>query len=376
MASDSKLPIAIFAALVAIIATPFLVDYVREIRRPVLMEARVVTATDSDTVFREGRRHVQVGETAEAAVAVRFGRRGKAGRWMAPVDRLAIDEREVDHERTGTWPEQAHTLRVFWFSVESTNLGGSLNADNAADRLRYRTYFAPEMGRSLRAKRLPETHNDDHIGQQSVTVPEGAGTVRLYARVEVVETESDLRPLQAVTTIGTEDVLEPEFSAVFRPADLGEAINSSVGELFGIPGFEPRSETGSWNEVTIPSFQMSFTDLVSERFVVSSRTLAAVAVTGEADIGEDAFTDLGTLSITAEKILRRGRALRWQGEVRAGDLLVDGDHWWVLLGDDGNGELDPADTVLHCWGRPPERTTLWASLETEETTVELIRYAE
>jgi hypothetical protein len=376
MASDSKLPIAIFAALVAIIATPFLVDYVREIRRPVLMEARVVTATDSDTVFREGRRHVQVGETAEAAVAVRFGRRGKAGRWMAPVDRLAIDEREVDHERTGTWPEQAHTLRVFWFSVESTNLGGSLNADNAADRLRYRTYFAPEMGRSLRARRLPETHNDDHIGQQSVTVPEGAGTVRLYARVEVVETESDLRPLQAVTTIGTEDVLEPEFSAVFRPADLGEAINSSVGELFGIPGFEPRSETGSWNEVTIPSFQMSFTDLVSERFVVSSRTLAAVAVTGEADIGEDAFTDLGTLSITAEKILRRGRALRWQGEVRAGDLLVDGDHWWVLLGDDGNGELDPADTVLHCWGRPPERTTLWASLETEETTVELIRYAE
>jgi hypothetical protein len=267
-------------------------------------------------------------------------------------------------------------LRVFWFSVESTNLGGSLNADNAADRLRYRTYFAPEMGRRLRARRLPETHNDDHIGQQSVTVPEGAGTVRLYARVEVVETESDLRPLQAVTTIGTEDVLEPEFSAVFRPADLGEAINSSVGELFGIPGFEPRSETGSWNEVTIPSFQMSFTDLVSERFVVSSRTLAAVAVTGEADIGEDAFTDLGTLSITAEKILRRGRALRWQGEVRAGDLLVDGDHWWVLLGDDGNGELDPADTVLHCWGRPPERTTLWASLETEETTVELIRYAE
>jgi hypothetical protein len=376
MASDSKLPIAIFAALVAIIATPFLVDYVREIRRPVLMEARVVTATDSDRVFREGRRHVRVGETAEAAVAVRFGRRGKAGRWMAPVDRLAIDEREVDHERTGTWPEQAHTLRVFWFSVESTNLGGSLNADNAADRLRYRTYFAPEMGRSLRAKRLPETHNDDHIGQQSVTVPEGAGTVRLYARVEVVETESDLRPLQAVTTIGTEDVLEPEFSAVFRPADLGEAINSSVGELFGIPGFEPRSETGSWNEVTIPSFRMSFTDLVSERFVVSSRTLAAVAVTGEADIGEDAFTDLGTLSITAEKILRRGRALRWQGEVRAGDLLVDGDHWWVLLGDDGNGELDPADTVLHCWGRPPERTTLWASLETEETTVELIRYAE
>jgi hypothetical protein len=48
----------------------------------------------------------------------------------------------------------------------------------------------------------------------------------------------------------------------------------------------------------------------------------------------------------------------------------------VLLADDGNGELDPADTVLHCWGRPPERTTLFASLEAEEMTVDLLRHAE
>jgi hypothetical protein len=56
--------------------------------------------------------------------------------------------------------------------------------------------------------------------------------------------------------------------------------------------------------------------------------------------------------------------------------LVDGDHWWVLLEDDGSGVLDPADTVLHCWGRPPERTTLFASLESEESTVGHLRYAE
>ena len=74
------------------------------------------------------------------------------------------------------------------------------NVENAADRLKYRTFLAPEMGRSLRAERLPETHNDDHIGQQSTKAPDGAGTVRLYARVEVVETDSDLRPLQVITT--------------------------------------------------------------------------------------------------------------------------------------------------------------------------------
>jgi hypothetical protein len=374
MASDSRLPIAIFAALVVVIATPFLVDYIREIRRPVLMEARVVTATASDPVFRRGQRHVQAGETVDVAVALRIGRRGKSGRWLAPVERLAIEGHELDHEKTGSWPEAGRTLRVFWFSVENTNLGGSLNVENAADRLKYRTFLAPEMGRSLRAERLPETHNDDHIGQQSTTAPDGAGTVRLYARVEVVETDSDLRPLQVITTSGVEAILEPEFPSVFRSADFGQAIEPLVGELFGLPGFEPRDDSGAWNDVTIPAFQMSFTDLVSNRMVVSSRTLAAVAVSGRPDLEADALTALGTLSLTPESVLRKGRNLRWEIDVRPGDLLVAGDHWRVLLADEGNGTLDPADSVLHSWGRPPERTTLYASLETDETTVDHLRY--
>jgi hypothetical protein len=374
MASESKLPAFIFVALVALIAIPFLVDYIREIRRPVLMEATVVTATASDPVFRGGRRHVRAGESVEAAVAVRFGRRRQAGRWLAPVERLVIEGTELEHEKTGSWPEADRAVRVFWFSVESTNLGGSLNAENAADRLRYKTFLAPEMGRDLRADRLPETHNDDYIGQQSTTAPDGAGTVRLYARVEVVESDADIRPLQKVTTAGIEAVFEPEFPAVFRSADFGEAIDPTVGELFGLPGFEPRPETGSWNEITIPAFKMSFTDLVSERIVVSSRTLAAVAVSGSPSIEVNALTALGRVSLTPETVRRQDRPLRWNTDVRQGDLLVDGDHWWVLLGDEGNGELDPADTVLHCWGRPPVRTTLFAALESEQATVEHLRY--
>jgi hypothetical protein len=376
MASDVKLPIAIFAALVALIAIPFLIDHVREIRRPVLLEARIVTATGSDPVFRNGRRRVAAGETAEAALALRIGRRDAVGRWISPVDRLAIDGTEIEHQKTGIWPEEGRVLRVFWFSVESSNLGGSLNADNAAERLKYRSFLAPEMGRGLRAVVLPEAHNDDHIGQQSATAPTGAGTTRLYARVEIVESDSDLRPLQAVSTQAIDRILEPGFPAIFGSADLGDTIYDVAGELFGLPGFEPRSDAGAWNEITVPAFGRSFTDLVSERIVVSSQTLAAVAVTGEPSFEEGALAKLGTMSISIEEVRRRGRALRWQDDVRVGDLLVDGDHWWVLLGDDGNGELDPADTVLHSWGRPPERTTLFASLETDETTVDHFRHAQ
>jgi hypothetical protein len=376
VATEIKLPIAIFAGLVALIAIPFLVDHFRELRRPLLLEARVVTATTSDPVFREGRRQVQATEPVEAALALRIGRSGTDGRWFAPVGRLAIDKQEREHVETDGWPEVGRKVRVFWFSVESTNLGGGLNAENAGERLRYRTYLAPEMGRGLRAERLPETHNDDHIGQQTVTSPDGAGTVRLYARVEVVESDSDVRPLQVVTTIGVNGVFEPEFPTLSRSADFGDALDGSVGELFGLPGFEPRSETGDWNEITLSAFGRTFTDLVSERFVVSSATLAAVAVAGSPDVDASTFTPLGKLEITPDRVVRRGGSLRWEVDVHAGDLLVDGNHWWVLLGDNGNGELDPADAVLHCWGRPPEQTTLDASLETEKTTVEHLRHAD
>jgi len=374
MHSEAKLPIVIFAALVALIAIPFLIDHLREIRRPKPLEAKIVSATATDPVFRNGRRRVPAGESVEVALALRIGRRGSAGDWIAPVDRLTLDGVDIDHQMTGSWPEKGLGLRVFWFSVESANLGGSLNAENAAERLRYRTFLAPEMGRGLRAERLPETHNDDHIGQPPLTAPSGAGTIRLYARVEIVESDSDLRPLHTVTSRSIDSVLEPDFPTILGSADLADEIHHSTGELFGLPGFEPQSDTGNWNEVTVPAFGRPFTDLVSERFVVSSRTLAAVAVTGEPIFGEGVLTDLGTLSISLDEVHRRGQTLRWQEDVRAGDLLSDGDHWWVLLGDDGNGKLDPADTVLHCWGRPVERTTLFASLETEDTTVNHMRH--
>jgi hypothetical protein len=376
MTSESRLPIVIFVALVALITGPLLVNRFREQRRPVLAEVRIVSATADDPVFREGRRRVDPGVAVEVAVATRISRRGRSDEWLAPVARLAIDGKETEHVETGRWPETGRTMRVFWFSVESANLGGSLSADNAGERLQYRTFYAPEMGRGLRAVRLPEAHNDDHIGSQAMTALSDAGTVRIYARVEVVEADSDLRPLQAITTIGTDAVLDPDFPAILLSADFGESVDASVGELFRLPGFEPRSETGDWNSVTIHAFHRSFTDLVSDRVVVSSRTLAAVAAAGTPDVDRAAFASLGDLTITSDRVVRDDRTLSWGRDVLPGDLLVDGGHWIVLLGDDGNGDLDPVDPVLHCWGRPPVRTTLFATLERDEATMDHLRYAD
>ena len=376
MASDWKLPAAIFAILVAVISLPFLIEHRQERRRPVLAEARVVTATSGDPVYREGPRHLAPGETAEAALALRITRRGRGNQWLAPVGDLVIDGQEIPHLETASWPDDDRVIRVFWFSIESTNLGGRLTTENAEERLRFRTYLAPEMGRGLRAAQMPDIHNDDYIGQPAVP-PEGTGTIRLYARVEVVENVDTVRSLQSVTTLDVSHMLVPEFPTLYRAAVFAEPVYETVGELFRLPGFEPQDDPpGSWNEITVTALGRPFTDLVTERMVVSSWTLAAVAVSGEPDLDPTRLSSLGELSIPDEgRVLRRGRPLAWKRDIDSGDLLNHGAHWIVLLEDDGNGVLDTADTVLHCWGRPAERTTLFASLDPAVTSVELRRYA-
>ncbi|MFV2072351.1 MAG: hypothetical protein ACC742_06830 [Thermoanaerobaculales bacterium] len=372
----SLLPILIFLSLAALIALPFLLSHIHESRRPVMAEARIVTATSSDTVFRTGRRTLGAEEIVEIAVALRIERKGRDDRWLAPVGKLAIDGQLVDHLETGEWPEDDRIVRVFWFTVESRNLGGRLTEENVLERLRYRSFLAPEMGRGLRATVFPEAHNDDFLGPDAdATTPPQAGTVRLYARVEVVEDENDLRPLQQVATFGADEILDPAFPVLSRRADLGEGLHPEAGEFFRVPGFEPPgSAPEDWDPITLAALGLPFTDAVDQRLIVSSWLLAAVAVSGTTSLVPESLNALGTLTASTDNILRRGRPLRWGRDVAPGDLVADGTHWIVLLGDQGDGLLDPADTVLHCWGRPPTITTLFVAMPSDVSTVELFRH--
>jgi hypothetical protein len=374
MTSDSRLPILIFAILVGLISLPLVIEHFRERRRPVLAEARVVTATSEDPVFRDGSRHLDPGVDAKIALALRVVRSGTHEQWLAPVPSLVIDGQKIDHLETGEWPEEDLRIRVFWFSVESANLGGRIDGENAAERLRYRSYLAPELGRDLVAAGLPEIHNDDHIGTTANSNLENAGTFRLYARVEIVEEDKDVRPLQAASTLGIDSIFDAGFPALYRSADFGIAVHSKVGELFRLPGFEPSNSPGNAELTSTLAFGRSFIDLVAARIAVSSWTLAAEAVSGNPSLASDTLTSFGELTVSEDEIVRRGGPLRWENEVQPGDLLSIGDRWIVLLADEGNGVLDPNDAVLYCWGRPPQRTTLFAALDPEITVLEHLRH--
>lgn len=371
MASESRLPLTIFAVIVLIIAIPFVFDEIRDRRRPVLVEVRIVTATSSDPIYRDGRRLVPPGDQVEIALALRVQRWGSEDSWISPAPRLELEGAPTPHVQSSAWPDGSRTLRVFWFSVECQNLGGMLTAETVDERLRYRTFLAPEMGRALQAQGLPESHNDDHIGEPGGVSPEGPGTVRLYARVEVAEDAGDIRPLQAQATIDAGQFLDPTFPTILIEADLGDTIEPSAGELFRLPGFEPQGETAAErNAVPEPALGKSFSQLVADRIVVSSWTLAASAVSGEPDLDPSRLEDLGVVKIDDGRVRSGRRPLLWGQEVFPGDLLADGNHWMVLLGDNGDGALDPTDAVLHSWGRPPVRTTLFSAVLSDSASLE------
>ncbi|PWB69681.1 MAG: hypothetical protein C3F15_14750 [Holophagae bacterium] len=375
MDSERWLPVSIFAGLVLLIAAPFVVRGVRDALRPELVEVRIVTATEADPVFREGARRLAPGELPRIAVALRLRDLWGRQRWLAPADRVELDGMPVDHLVGDVWPERDRQVRVFWFTVECSNVGGVVTAERAARLLRYRSFLASEMGRGLRAAALPEPHNDDSLGPQPHNLPVDAGTLRLYARVEVFDPKKDVRALQSASTAGAESILDPDFPAIHRAARLADGLHPEVGELFNLSGWEVEpDDEGARDAVAAAAFGLRFAVAVERRLAVSSATFAAVATTGKPDFPAGAPAVDMAVDLADGTASGNGKALRWGEDVRPGDVLIDGSHHTVLVADDGDGILSAADTVVHCWRRPPAATALGNVLPESPTRARLVRH--
>ncbi len=375
MASDNRLLWIVFAVLVALIAVPYALWRAAEARRPALVTVRIVTATDTDPVFRTGIRRVAPGAEVRIAAALQLRRGDDESSWLAPVDELVVDGEPVAHVASADWPDPDRALRVFWFTVENAFLGGDLTADKAAKLLDQRTFLAPEMGRGLLAERLPEQHNDDQINLGDVVFPVSGGTVRLYVRVELAEPRDPVA-LQSVTSRGAEAAGDSGFSTLLIAEAFPAPVSPRLGELFRLPGFEPIADDGGTpDEVTMAALGSPFSALVADRFVVSSRTFASVALTGDVGLDPGALDDLGEIDLGAASPTRRGRLLGWGDDVRPGDVIDDRGHLIVLLADqDGDGELGRGDRVAHCWRRPAVVTTLEQAIRDDASVARLFRH--
>ena len=376
MGSDNRLIVVILGVLVALIAAPLIYWRVRDARRPVLVDVRIVTASDSDTVFRTGPRRSGPDDDVHVAAALELQYPGERRQWLAPVERLEIDGREVHHLQSEVWPEKDRTLRAFWFTVESTNIGGLVTPENAAKRLRYRTFLAPEMGQGLLAVSPPEVHHDDGLGPQPDQLWAGIGTLRLYLKVDVLEPErSNVQAVQTMSTRGVDGILDPDYPAIHVAAPVPDTLDSAVGELFNLPGWETDPDNLRLrDEIAEIAFGGTFHEAVDRRLLTSSRSFAAVALSGGSTIPDANLHSLGEVTLAVGDATKRNRPLRWGDDIRAGDCLVDGSHFTVLVADDGNDRLDRADVVVHCWRQPPAALPLGTVYPDEHVRLQHFRY--
>jgi len=311
---DWILPVSILAVVLLIILVPFLRWRIHEARRPVLVEVRVVSATSTDPVFREGYRTVGADEEVSLAVALKLDFPGREPRWLSPVERLELDGSEVDHLQAETWPEDDRTARTFWFTLEC------------------RPFLAPELGQGFRADGEPEQHSDDGLDLGESIVPVRAGTYRIYVRVEVTEDRGSSRPLFAVVSHGADHRDDPRMLRISR--DLGPetpGLDPAAGRLFRLPGFD---DSDAWDP-----------DAACKRlFAVSPDTFLSVALTGRCRDETLRFKPVGTIDTDGMII---DSALRW-----GADVIEHGDHRMILVSDDGDGRLDGPDLVAHTRRRP------------------------
>ncbi|MCD4748731.1 MAG: hypothetical protein K8R59_05085 [Thermoanaerobaculales bacterium] len=352
----------IFAVLVAIVSVPALLWVYHERNRPVLAEVRVVAATDSDPVFRQGPRIVEAGETVQAAVALRLDFPGRGSKWYAPVERLVLDGESVPHVNTGEWPEEDRKARVFWFTLEGPFLGGSLASGDLGQKLAYRSFLAPELGHAWLADGEPETHADDGVNLGLNLVSPAAGTYRIYTRVHVTEEKGGTQALFAATSLGAQHLMDEQMVRISRRLDPELGLHPAAGELFRLPGFEPSQDDP-------PDMDL----LCRQRLATSSRTFAATATSGVPHFDETTLRSLRSFLWTEQGLEAPSGSLRWNSDIQKSDLLRRGDHWLVLLSDDGDGVLGPGDTLAHCRRRPAAILSLGMALSHSAERVEVLR---
>lgn len=375
MDRDNWLPVAIGAVLVAAIGLAIALWKFNEAGRPVLTDVRIISGIADEAVLTDQNLTIAGDEAIAVAVALRVSRRGEES-WLAPSEQILIDGQLFETEMTEVWPEEDRFVRVFWFTVECDHMGGELNAENADKIIHYRSFLAPELGRGMVAQiENLEPQNDDEVTPQPGALQVQAGTIRLYARVEIVEEPFTARALQSATSIGVDGLEDGSLPEIRRQLSPTPGLNPVVGELFWLPGFElpPESDADAGSDVSI---RERVSDLVARRIVSTSHAFASLAATGEPDRRKTDFQDLGRVSRRGDAFALNGSAARWNDSLLAGDLLNAGRHWIVLVSDDGNGVLDDADTVAQCWRRPPAILPFGEALEREENSFNLLRHVD
>jgi hypothetical protein len=348
---DRHTLLAVLAVVTAAVAGAVAWSWWRESGTPVLREVAVVYRADGEAVASDRARRLPAGARVEAAAVVSFTRRGGPVRRLCALAPVEVGGERVPVDTPAAWPRGYGALRATWFTVEPAVFGALGIAAATADRLRYQEFLAPELGQSLLVRPAFESHNDDFLSAPLAGNTVAAGPLRLKARVGVYRRDTDVLPLQAISSAGAGALVAGGVPTVVAELPEAPGIDPAVAELLRLAAFT--FAPGVWPDGG-PGWPLPLPprELVRRRLIATPQAIAAAAACGDpvaAPWGAPA-----TLAVIGGELRHAatGGRVRWEREASAGDAVSLGERWAVLVADDGDGILSPGDRVLFAWAAP------------------------
>ena len=358
---DRRRLVVVLVTVTAAVAGTFVWWRWREAGTPVIESVAVVFRAAGEAVASDRPRHLRPGATVEAAAVVGFTQRGGAVRYLCALSPVEIGGGRVAVEPFAAWPGGYGALRATWFTVEPAVFGWREVTAATAEKLRYADLLAPELGQGLLVRPTLEAHNDDFLSAPVAgnTVP--GGPIRLKVRVGTFRSAGDLLPRQAVSSPGAAELLAGSVPAVVLDLPPAAGVDPAVAEMLRLSCFT--FAAGVWPNGG-PSWPLPLSprELVRRRLIATPESVAAVAAAGDPEAAPWRGPVGLALSGSELRDAAVARKVRWGSEVRPGDAVTAGEHWAVLVADDGNGVLSLGDRAMFAWLAPARFATLAEAL--------------
>lgn len=370
--TETRRAVAVFLALAAGVAAVAAWWTARQARAPQLVGVQVVYAWGEGGEASERPAPGPAEATATAYALVTF-RRGEHGplRRLCSHPRVRVNGEAIEVEPVSAWPASGGLLRGLWMTVEPDLPGWSDVGPGDAQRLQYKEFLAPELGRELQVEVEWRAYSDAFLARRLPGMALRAGPYRLKVRVAAYATEHDLVPAQWVSSAGAAEVLSEGVPAVIRDVAIAGVEARRAAPFFRLSCFTfaegvwPDGGPG-WPLATTPA------ELVARRLIVTPESFAA-GLTGGDPLDPPWQTPRPVVARGDRFVAPTGEPLAWGEDVGRGDALRRGPAYFLLLEDDGDGVLSLADWVAFAWMQPGYTAPLGIALESAATELELLR---
>lgn len=227
--------------------------------------------------------------------------------------------------------DRREEARVMWFTVEGKSPYLPLEAAADLQRFEVNELFRADWPQAWSVPGALEPRHDDHLARARAQKDREFGTQRYHARIELFGRDSSTLPQTRFKSWGAAELPERwrEFPTVVATLP---GVAGPPSRVFGLTQVQPP-------EAASRELLAAVADLSGRRLAFSLATVLRETLAGA---GVD-----GMGALRWREVALAGSGLRWDTDVRQGDLLRSGAQVAVLYRDAGvAGVLDPADLAL------------------------------